>query len=108
MTQPLIQRGGESYYSISAARDAISALRSRGVAIVGVEGFRLTATSTEPLMDYIAHWPNVSRRPWEVFVARCAGYCLQVLAEWNHDLPEGFMVSLALDEDGHNDSDPST
>src|SRR5262249_7589977 len=97
MISRIVRRGGEAYYSVSAATDAIRALQPQAAAVVGLEGFRITASSTEPLMDYIAHWPELPRQPWDSYVERCATYGLQVLADWEREPPDHFMVSLAID-----------
>jgi hypothetical protein len=105
MNPPFIQRGRMSLYSVEAAKDAVRKLQSRGAAVVGIEGFSVTETTIEPLMDYIAHWPEAPRQPWGRYVELCAAYCLEVLSDWEHDLPSDFMVSLAVDDGSRHDRD---
>ena len=94
----MVQRGGETYYTIAAARDAVHEFEAKGIAVSGVEGFRITESSTEPLMDYIAHWPTTSTQPKERHIRESALYCLRTLARWEAEAPPDFMVSIAVNE----------
>jgi len=93
-----VQRGGEAFYTIAAARDAVHEFETKGIAVSGIEGFRITESSTEPLLDYIAHWPTTSAQPRERRVRESAMYCLRTLARWEADAPPDFMVSLGVNE----------
>jgi len=86
--------------TIAAARDAVHAFVARGIAVSGVEGFRVTESSTEPLLDYIAYWPTTSTLPpsEERDVRESAVYCLRALAQREADAPPDFMVSIAAHE----------
>lgn len=93
----MVHRGGETFYTIAAARDAVHEFETKGIAVSGVEGFRITESSTEPLLDYIAHWPT-STQPRERRVRESAMYCLRTLARWEAEAPPDFMVSIAVNE----------
>lgn len=93
----MITHGEETYYSIAAAEHVVRRLPGEGAALTGIEGFRITDATTEPLMDYIAHWPELPSDPWEDHVERCADYGLQVLTEWKRLASPGFKVALTID-----------
>lgn len=95
----VVQRGGETFYTIAAAREAVHEFESKGVAVSGIEGFRITESSTEPLLDYIAHWPIAPAQPKERYVRESALYCLRTLARWEPDAPPDFMVSIAVGDE---------
>ncbi len=74
-------------------------LPAQNAAVVGIEGFRITDAVTEPLMDYIAHWPDLQRSPRDKYVELCAVYCMRVLTDWEPLAPRDFMVALAIDRE---------
>jgi hypothetical protein len=47
-----IRRGGILFLAASDAIDLIEAARKQGRAILGVDSFRLTDTTTEPVMEH--------------------------------------------------------
>jgi predicted RNA-binding Zn-ribbon protein involved in translation (DUF1610 family) len=97
VTESVVKRGMETYYSLSAAKGIVHLLPAQNAAVEGIEGFRMTDTVTEPLMDYIAHWPGLPSSPRDKYVELCAFYCMQVLTEWASHVPRDFMVALAID-----------
>jgi hypothetical protein len=99
MTERVVRRAGETYYSISAAKDVVRTLPAKNAAVEGIEGFRITDAVTEPLMDHIAYWPGLPELPRDRYVELCALHCIQVLTDWESLVPPDFMVALAIDRE---------
>jgi hypothetical protein len=99
MTEQVVRRAGETYYSISAAKDTVRMLPAKNAAVEGIEGFRIGDTVTEPLMDHIAYWPDLPESPRDRYVELCAFHCMRVLTDWEPLVPPDFMVALAIDRE---------
>ena len=88
--------GGQFLYDIPTARDVVAFCATREISVVGLEGFVVTGRNVRPLLDYIASWDDVLRRPWAEYVKKCQEYAARTLDLWAGTGPDGFRVRVAM------------
>ena len=72
--------GGELYLSSAAARDFVTACQENEMAVVGIEGFRVSGGKRISLLDCIADYSATSADTWQDFYHLCNEYSDKFLA----------------------------
>ena len=66
------QIGGEWFFQPKVCLDLVSECESNGLAVIGIEGFKIDGSEVVPQLDLIADWSNVEVKEWEAFVAEAS------------------------------------
>ena len=91
--------GGELYLSSAAARDFVAACQENEIAVVGIEGFKVSGGKRLPLLDRIADYSATSADTWQDFCRLCNECSHKFLADQPLDQNLAFtLVTLSKDE----------
>ncbi|MGE5623919.1 MAG: hypothetical protein ACM3ZT_00005 [Bacillota bacterium] len=61
----VVKRAGQVYFKEPAARSFVASCQVNDLAIVGIEGFTLTESATQPHLDMIADYSKFAAVRWE-------------------------------------------
>ena len=91
--------GGELYLSSTAAHDFVAACQENEIAVVGIEGFRVSGGKRIPLLDCIADYSATSAHTWQDFCRLCHEYSHKFLSAQPLDQNMVFnLVTMSKDE----------
>jgi len=91
--------GDELYLSSTAARDFVAACQENEIAVVGIEGFKVSGGKRLPLLDGIADYSATSADTWQDFCRLCNESSHKFLAAQPLDQNLAFtLVTLSKDE----------
>jgi hypothetical protein len=94
-----VPRGGETYLSVSDARDLLADFVEAERAVVGIEGVELTDEETRPLPDAIADFSGRLEEPWPASVQKCAAKARTFLGQLpNRETVFVTLTTLTRDE----------
>jgi hypothetical protein len=93
----VLQRGRLELLDLSAARQLIQACPQERAAVVGIEGFRVTAERTVPEMEAIADFSEIADLAWPDRVTRSVAEAQAFLDEIN-DPDLWFELELVQEE----------
>jgi len=66
--------GDELYLSSAAACDFIAACQENAIAVIGIEGFKVSGCKKTPLLDCMADYSATSADTWQRFCCLCNEY----------------------------------
>ena len=91
--------GGELYLASAAACDFVAACQENDIAVLGIEGFKVSGGKKSPLLDCIADYSATSADTWQDFCQLCNEYSHKFLAAQPLDQNIVFnLVTMAEDE----------
>ncbi len=91
--------GGELYLSSAAAHDFVAACQENAIAVVGIEGFKVSGGKKLPLLDCIADYSATSADTWQDFCRLCNEYSHKFLSAQPLDQNIVFnLVTMSQDE----------
>jgi hypothetical protein len=91
--------GGELYLASTAAHDFVAACQENEIAVVGIEGFKVSGDKRLPLLDCIADYSATSADTWQDFCRLCNKYSHEFLAAQPLDQHIVFnLVTMSKDE----------